>query len=92
MIYVIYWWLQGWRTGLPDHNDDYLVQNRDGSYSIEEYIGGCRHWEDRIAFWKRLRGPIAQPPISLTYSPNAPRPHATIKRPGYFMQRPKVKP
>jgi hypothetical protein len=93
----LYWRMLGWHTGLPTRNDVYLVQGSNGEYSLREWIKGQCDWRvspmyGKIRYWKIPKGPIAQPPILLTYNPQAREEQGvkvpSIPRPKYFMQQP----
>jgi hypothetical protein len=89
MLHRIYFYLRGWRSGVPSRNDDYFVQYFDGTYGMKEWVDGCKHWY-KVKYWKLPVGPLALPPLNLTYSPGADRPAVLVPRLRYFLQRPLV--
>jgi hypothetical protein len=67
----IWFWLLGWRSGTP-RSGTYLVQRVDSSFSVEDWWEGGYDWRDhrRVRYWQKLRGPIPDLPVRLTYTPN----------------------
>lgn len=54
-----WYWLWGWRDGLPSRGGTYLVQLDDGDFAVASWVrGGSWSSMRRVSFWKQLSGPL----------------------------------
>lgn len=58
LIKDIWWYLMGWRKGLPKENGLYMFKIPNAYYEQDPhyYVVGCRHLK-KATHYKRIRGP-----------------------------------